>query len=279
MVPNLIVIGAMKCGTSSLHYYLGLHPEIETSKKKELDFFIHERNWNKGISWYESNFSDKGTIHAESSPNYTKYPWFKGVAQRMYSVVPKSKLIYILRDPIERIVSEYVHIHSQDGDRRTITEALTDLKNNWYVDNSKYYMQLERYLNFYPRSSVLILTAEELSKDPGKTLKQVFRFLGVDDSFHSPGFSKKVHVSRDIKVRNRLGRLLAKGSGHRKPDDILLSILPYPIKKIYLSLSRSKVIEKPILDETVRLEVIKELEDDINKLKNYTGCSFKNWTM
>lgn len=109
MLPNLIVIGAHKCATTSLHYYLGLHPQISMSREKELNFFIKERNWYKGIEWYKSNFTTKAMIYGESSPNYTNYPFFMGVPERMCSVVPEAKLIYIVRDPIDRVISHYVH--------------------------------------------------------------------------------------------------------------------------------------------------------------------------
>ena len=109
-LPNLIIIGAQKCGTTSLHYYLNLHPQILMSREKELNFFITERNWSKGVDWYRSQFVEKAEIYGESSPNYTDYIRFGGVPERMYSVVPDARLIYILRDPIERIVSHYVHL-------------------------------------------------------------------------------------------------------------------------------------------------------------------------
>ena len=74
MLPNLVVIGGAKCGTTSLHHYLSLHPEIFMSHPKELDFFIEEANWNKGIRWYESKFKAPGkVIRGESSPRYTRY--------------------------------------------------------------------------------------------------------------------------------------------------------------------------------------------------------------
>src|SRR5687767_10224357 len=73
MLPNLVVIGAMKSATSSLHHYLNLHPEISMSETKELDFFVEDKNWPRGIEWYESQFS-AARIRGESSPNYTAYP-------------------------------------------------------------------------------------------------------------------------------------------------------------------------------------------------------------
>jgi len=91
-LPNLIVIGAQKSGTTSLHHYLSLHPEIMMSKHKELNYFNEELNWKKGLAWYKSHFIGEAKIYGESSPHYTFYPLYKGVAQRMYSIIPEAKL-------------------------------------------------------------------------------------------------------------------------------------------------------------------------------------------
>ena len=109
MLPNLIIIGAMKCGTSALHQYLDQHPDIAMSKEKELDFFIEDRNWRKGLDWYRSMFPDSGVVRGEASPDYTHYPAIPGVPERMHTVVPGAKLIYMVRDPVERMLSQYMH--------------------------------------------------------------------------------------------------------------------------------------------------------------------------
>ena len=74
MLPDFIIIGAMKCGTTSLHHYLSLHPDISVSRRKELDFFVAEENWARGLAWYESQFPDKGKVRGEASPKYTFNP-------------------------------------------------------------------------------------------------------------------------------------------------------------------------------------------------------------
>ncbi len=74
MLPNLIVIGAQKCGTTSLHDYLGRHPEIRMSAEKELNFFQLERNWHRGVHWYEKQFPGGTAIRGETSPGYTYFP-------------------------------------------------------------------------------------------------------------------------------------------------------------------------------------------------------------
>src|ERR671915_243608 len=78
-LPNLVIIGAQKCGTSVLHYYLGLHPEVSMSKPKELNFFIEERNWPRGVEWYRGHFDPEARVRGEASPNYSAFPQHDGV--------------------------------------------------------------------------------------------------------------------------------------------------------------------------------------------------------
>src|SRR5687767_12965591 len=112
-LPNLVVIGAQKCGTSGLHYYLGLHPEISTSEPKELNFFIAERNWPRGLDWYRSRFDGAAKVRVDASPNYSAYPQHTGVPERMADVIPSARLLYMVRDPIDRIAAHWVHNYSK----------------------------------------------------------------------------------------------------------------------------------------------------------------------
>ncbi|HET9119805.1 MAG TPA: hypothetical protein VFN72_04675, partial [Solirubrobacterales bacterium] len=91
-LPNLIIIGGLKCGTTSIHHYLGLHPEINMSKPKELNFFVEELNWDLGLDWYEGRFDSRFPVRGESSPHYTNMPYFEGVPERIHRHVPEAKL-------------------------------------------------------------------------------------------------------------------------------------------------------------------------------------------
>lgn len=104
-LPNLIVIGAHKGGTTSLHHYLRQHPQIFMSSLKELDFFVDEFNWPKGIDWYRKQFSSVAPIRGESSPSYTHFPKLKGVPERIHHLIPDAKLICIrlLADDVEEL--------------------------------------------------------------------------------------------------------------------------------------------------------------------------------
>ena len=95
LLPNLMILGAMKSGTTSLHDYLNQHPDINMSSFKETDFFIEERNWNKGINWYSSYFDSSYKINGESSQNYTKKHSFKGVSDKISQHIKNCKFIYI----------------------------------------------------------------------------------------------------------------------------------------------------------------------------------------
>ncbi|MEM9923671.1 MAG: sulfotransferase domain-containing protein [Cyanobacteria bacterium P01_D01_bin.50] len=297
-LPNLIIIGAMKCGTTSLHHYLNLHPEICMSRDKELDFFIEEKNWSRGIKWYKSHFVGQAKIYGESSPNYTRYPIWKGIPLRMFSVIPETKLIYIVRNPIERIISHYVHLYADSKENRDIEEALAELDGNQYIERSKYFLQLEQYLEFFSDSNILIITSEELSNFPQKTLKKVFQFLQVDADFEfkfkinnitellkfgpiitssSFKFNTKLHQSsiktrKKISVDSPITTTLSKITALLSPE-----IRCHIEKIIYRPFSQK--IERPKINDTLRERLREYLTEDISKLKEYTRYEFKEWNL
>ena len=90
------------------------------SKPKELNFFIEERNWPRGIDWYKAQFDADARVRGEASPNYTAFPQHQGVPERMASVVPDAKLIYMVRDPLERIAAHWVHNYAKRREKGTL---------------------------------------------------------------------------------------------------------------------------------------------------------------
>ena len=274
-LPNLIIIGGQKCATTSLHYYLGLHPEILMSRQKELNFFVQEYNWNKGVEWYKSNFTGKARIFGESSPDYTHYPFFGGVPERMHALVPETRLIYILRNPIDRIVSEYVHRCVDEKENRTIEDALAHLDGNPYVCRSKYFMQLEQYLEFFDKSSILIITLEDLYSHPQKTLWAVFGFLNVDYTFYSRKFLLKWHKSKYKRRKTRFGVHLSS-----TPAMKFIGLLPFvlrgPIEKMFF-LPLSYKVKRPVLNQKLQRDLVEFLKEDIKQLTEYTGRKYKGW--
>jgi hypothetical protein len=246
------------------------------SREKELEFFIEDRNWDKGIEWYKSHFATSAQVHGESSPNYTGYPTWKGVPERMHSVIPDAKLIYILRDPLDRMVSQYVQLQSAGLDNRTVEKAFKPLSNdNSYIHRSRYFVQLQQYLPYFSSSNILIITAEDLLNERQRTLEKVFAFLGVDVAFYSPKFLNIKHGSIGKKRKNRIGLLLKQFA-----EDNMTRIFSTDVRMKLgrlIELAFGSEIPKPVLDESLRAELISFFKEDMDRLREFTGSDFASW--
>jgi len=132
MLPNFIIISAMNSGTTSLYNYLKAHPEINPSRPKEPSFFIQDRFSTKGLAWYKSIFKGLGRYTFEASANYSKRHLFPGVPKRMHQVLPEVKLIYLLRDPIERAKSHYMWGRVHGLEVRQFSTVIKDLNCDTY---------------------------------------------------------------------------------------------------------------------------------------------------
>jgi hypothetical protein len=246
------------------------------SKIKELNYFVSEFNWSRGTSWYASNFKTHAKIAGESSPSYTYYPFFDGVPKRMHAVVPEIRLIYVLRHPIDRITSEYIHRCATGEECRGINEAIRELENNRYILRSMYYFQLSQYLEWHPQSRVLVVTQEQLLAERQATLRTIFRFLEIDDSFVSPRFGRLRNLSSDKRRKGYLGKHISKvirGAGlkHLSPS------LAWHAEQIFTR-PFSQPIPRPLLNETVRRKLTHHFAPELARLKSLTGREFSEWS-
>ncbi|HDD62059.1 MAG TPA: sulfotransferase [Chloroflexi bacterium] len=208
VLPDFIIIGAQKSGTTSLYYYLRQHPQLIPSYKKEVHFFDggldpNVDNFKKGETWYRSHFPLKRNTSSnqksfEASPLYLFNPL---APQRIFEQVPEVKLIAILRNPIERAISHYFHEKQNNHESLPIYKALQseeerlrpiiekeDYKNICFIHHSYksrglYHEQLKRYFDYFPKSNILVISSQALFTDPSDTLRRVFRFVGVDTEF------------------------------------------------------------------------------------------------
>lgn len=279
MLPNLIVIGAMKAGTSSLHHYLALHPDVSMSRQKELNFF--ERSWERGIDWYEAQFPDATPVRGESSPNYTKYPRHGAEAPaRMHSLVPEARIVYLVRDPIARIVSHYVDAYSFGRVSRPLAEELETAEGDHFVACSRYHMQLSRYLVHYDLAQVLVVTSEHLRERRGDALREVFRFLGVDESFWTPEYDLALNRAEDKRRSSRLAYAfeeLVKRSRTSPVARLLPRGLAGPVRT--LTRAGSRRIPVPAVDERLRERLVAELSNDVAALRRLTGKPLAEWSL
>ena len=176
--PDFIIIGAMKSATSSLHVQLGTHPGIFVSEPKEPNFFSDDEQYRRGQEWYASLFANayEGDLCGESSTHYTKLPDYPETVPRMRALLPQVRLIYIMRHPIDRLVSHYIHQWTKNVIRCDINHALE--RHPELIDYSRYSYQLAPYLQAYGKRSILPVFFGALRQQPQRELERIARFIG-----------------------------------------------------------------------------------------------------
>lgn len=179
--PTFLIIGAKKAGTTALWKYLSHHPQVYVPQVKELEYF--SRNWDRSWAWYERRFRDAGSAAVavgEASPSYASRLRFPEAPERIASRLPEVKLIYLVRHPVDRIASQYLHSLAVNEAFRPIEAELAN--NPAYVEDSQYASEVESYLEHFPRHQLLVIQSERLRDNRVRTLIDVYRFLGIDEA-------------------------------------------------------------------------------------------------
>jgi hypothetical protein len=216
----------MRSGTSTLARWLGEHPQVFVAPSKELHFFDH--HFDKGIEWYRSMFASAGkeTQLGEATPNYMHEPV---AIRRIAETIPSVRLLFSLRDPVDRAYSHYWHNQSRGKEPLSFNEALdaepartakggTDRAWYSYASRGFYIDQIDEVLRFFPLAAVHVEIAEEMQSDPAPSLGAIYRFLNVNDQF-LPKIDRKVNSYvefRSLQLRRitkRLPGALAKPIG------------------------------------------------------------------
>jgi len=178
MRVDFMVIGAQKCGTSSLAMQLAAHPEICFSRIKEPGYFQQTEDWQAGLEAYHRLYTpEEDQICGESSTMYTFLPEWLNTHQRLHAYNPELKLIYIMRQPVERIISNYAHRvvrRTVEGPPETAVFA-----NPAYVNRTRYGIQIRPYLELFGRDNIMLLIFEEYIADQPATLEKIAGFLGI----------------------------------------------------------------------------------------------------
>lgn len=276
VLPNLIVIGGLKCGTTSLHHYLNLHPQVSMSRPKELNFFVKELNWPLGTGWYGSHFDPGATVRGETSPHYTDRPRLGGVAERMQEVVPHARVVYMVRDPIDRILSHYLHNVGGGYEDRPLEEALAQT-DSAYVDRSRYAFQLEPYLQAFGPERVRVISREDLKVERAETMRSMFEFVGVDPEFTSAEFEREWETGGAkgggrFRLMDRAVRL----PGLRALDrnfDRLPERLRWRVERMVHDPDSGEA-PKPKLPSEIRKRLVDVLRPDVERLEQIAGRGF-----
>lgn len=204
----MLLIGAQKAGTSALHAQLGAHPDVFASAPKELHFFSHNHGRPRDLDEYSRRFAGAAdaAIVIESSTTYSMFPAAPGTPARIDEALGDVKLIYLMRDPIERMRAGYVQALSAGAEVRPIAEAL--VQDTRYLYPSLYATQIEQYLAHFPRERLLCLRHEDLSGDPGATLDAVLTFLGLTPGWRPSNMVAAYNVTAGKRAPRRWWRAL-----------------------------------------------------------------------
>ncbi|ACK72573.1 sulfotransferase [Gloeothece citriformis PCC 7424] len=209
VLPDFLIVGAQKAGTTSLYYYLKQHPQIMGASQNEVHFFDYK--FHKGLLLYKSYFPtqreiyqkqeklEKKVLTGETSPYYLFHPL---VPKRIATLLPEVKIIIILRNPVARTYSHYQHEVRKGRETLTFEEALKQEKNRLkgevdkimskenyysynhacfaYIERSKYIEQIKKYCELLKQENLLILSSEEFFYNPQEVYNEVLKFLGLD---------------------------------------------------------------------------------------------------
>jgi hypothetical protein len=296
MYPNFIIIGPPKCASTSLHFYLGQHPQVFTAKVKETRFF--SLHYSKGMEYYAKNFEDAGNAKAigEATPSYCFLPF---VADRIKAHFPDIKLVLCFRNPLDRAFSswlmqkgmgkellpfreaidvnlaqmKYVTLEGEEGEK-TWTNATgnfsTDEKRlRTYVQGGMFAEILNSYYKRFAPSQIKVVLLDDLKNDFDGTMSSLFSFLGVDESFIVPN-KEIVNFHFDRKA-NKITNKLFGIKGTRYLIDITPKFIKDRLKKSW------KTKEPPRLGMEDRLYLWDIYKEDIAELENIMGRSFASW--
>lgn len=279
--PNLFIIGAMKSGTTTLHEYLDSHPQIAMSRIKEPGFFVEELTLRQGEDWYLSLFEqdERFRYRGESSTHYTKLPIYQGVAERLSLFSPNARLIYIMRNPIERLVSHYWH-NVRDPlygrERRALLKAVR--KRPDYLAFSDYAMQLEPYIELFGRDALYPLTFEALIQNPQRELDQLYAWLGLP-SHPIGGESLLAHNQKPKDIIGVAGAGLLNRIEHSDAWGRISPYVPSWVKSWAKKRAYKPVDERPPQQDIPLLkDAIGDLQlRQIDRLSSLLGRDFPEW--
>ena len=215
------VIGAMKCGTTSLHASLNSHSQICVPLIKEPGFFSRDTVFRFGVDWYRRQWpewnSEVHTVALDSTTAHTKAPRVLHPPERIHAFNPTAKLIYLVRDPFERIRSQYMMSLAKNWALMPLEQGVDP----FVIDVSRYYYQLQRYRKYFAKEAILVIDLADLISAPTRNLSRICEHLGISGA--SELSMKKRHVSADhyamgagatrytldVKNRNQIWRELA----------------------------------------------------------------------
>lgn len=275
-MPSFLLIGAQKAGTTSMHAYLSHHPDIFMPDEKEPHWFVPElRRGDRDA--YERLFEPGRDVRhrGEASPSYTMFPFFAGVPQRIAREIPDVRLVYLVRDPVERMRSAFIETLAVGNWRAhsygSVREAL--MANFSYVVVSMYWLQLRQYLECFDPEQLLVITSEQLLADRQATLDRVLVHLGLEPGWQPPNVDEVLNQSSERRALRpgvaRADRWLARRRWYSLD-------IRKRVRGSRLGM-RSFRPEETTVDSELRAAFAEVFRDDLTGLRGFLGEDFDAW--
>jgi len=280
----------MKSGTNYLRKLLALHPSIFVTAIEEPSYFVEPRElqtiwpamWARGYWRDERNYlqlfasAGEAAILCEASTNYTKIPLVTGVAGRLHAFNPDARLIYLLRDPVERTISHYWHMVRFHSEYRPIAAAIR--RDPQYVAVSHYAMQLAPFLERFGSERIAVLTHEQLTRDPFATIQWLYRWLGLDAAcVDVSGFAEPENVTPDVvqmPVWNGIPRKLWQSPLVKR----IQPHLPQGLQDTLREATNRSVLRQAV-DVTQATDYLRSIQRrQVDALSDILGRGFPEWT-
>lgn len=284
IIPNFLIIGAQKSGTTSLYYYLKQHPDIFMYPGKEIHFFTYMQepisDCHISIAEYQSLFSNVKGQRAvgEASPSYI---YSKAAPERIKAYNPDMRLIAVLRNPVDRAYSNYLHaLRRGQEPLEDFCQALQAeeerITNGWnfmfhYVAKGYYSEQLRRYYQHFDKTLLKIILLEDLRKAPSSTIKGIYQFLQVDENF-VPDLDSK-HNTAGIAKNKQVGKLLNVLQNSRAINKAVKVLIPYSLREKF----KQQIYTQPPMPEEARNYLKNVYQDDINQLQSLIDRDLSSW--
>ncbi len=267
-IPNdayALIIGAMKCGTSSVYSYLERHPAICPACTKEPEFFSENQGHGADVDRYEDLWAFDTAKHRfalEGSTGYTKYPLEQNVPRNISEAGINPRFIYIIRNPFDRIASHY---NFKRGDK----DWELDIQDDHLINTSNYHLQLEQYRRYFPRDRFLILDFDALKSDPRGLMLEIYEFLGLEPD----------NLPEAYAVLNKFkGESAVEGRLRKWGVDKVWGVLPPSLKRLgKKAVHAMSPPRKRALSESERQYVHSRLAEGMANLKDEYGFDVAKW--
>lgn len=285
-LPDFVVIGALRAGTTTLDALLSQVDSICLTAFKESNYFIDQMNFQKGAEWYEDLFSDTSKVCGDISPNYCSCDRFRGVPERIHEVSPNAKIMYVVRDPVARARSHYQQIWSVDKDIPEPEKLIGTAVGDHILDGSRYMKQLNPFLEYFPRENVKVIRFQNLTKDPRGTLMEVCDFLNIaiSETELDKAQPQWRNSSRSLAATPQWWKKTADWAKRndsklvRKTVDLIPRSLALKVKSVVTPKNES-AIQPPDFDDKIKREIAELVKEDAEQFRTWTGMSFEGWSV